>query len=249
MTSLALFPVPQTDPSDAGRTDPRRSRARRSDATRVSQRPGPFQAVDIRARRNVATGDAAQRCRLHPRTGRDRARSPLDELDKISDPTQLIELLKGVKGVLGVKNTHFILTVSEDATALFNDRYTGRRNLLESSFDEIVHLDRVSLELATRIVNDSLSALADVEHSRRPDLSALAWIFGAGIPREIKRCALRWFAESGGQQPVSAFHIWKSIFLDVLVNISTALPVAKGGDLEPRPLEGTPTTRQPSVAG
>jgi hypothetical protein len=54
----------------------------------------------------------------------------VDELDKIT-VTQLFELLKGIKGILGQENTHFMLTISEDAISLFNERWSRERSLVE----------------------------------------------------------------------------------------------------------------------
>src|SRR5262249_27434658 len=56
----------------------------------------------------------------------------IDELDKITEIAQLFELLKGIKGILGQDNTHFILTVSEDAMTFFNERLSRERSLIES---------------------------------------------------------------------------------------------------------------------
>jgi len=75
----------------------------------------------------------------------------LDELDKIIDPDQLEELLKGVKGILGQSRSHFLLTVSEDALARFSTRRRSERDVLESSFDEIIHLNRVNFGISKHI--------------------------------------------------------------------------------------------------
>jgi hypothetical protein len=83
----------------------------------------------------------------------------IDELDKITSIDQLTELLKGVKGILGQENTHFILTISEDAMSKFTERLSSDRNLIESSFEEIVYLDRVDRQTGMHIVRQSLTAM------------------------------------------------------------------------------------------
>jgi hypothetical protein len=112
----------------------------------------------------------------------------LDELDKISDPNQLAELLTGVKGILGQNKSHFILTVSEDALARFATRRRAERDIIESSFDEIISLNRVNFRVAHHIVSKMLVlSERDAAPDRLNKNILVAWIFGSGIPREIKR--------------------------------------------------------------
>ena len=145
----------------------------------------------------------------------------IDELDKITDLKDLIALLKGIKGLLGVKHTHFIMTISEDAALSFNERYGSGRNMVESSFEEIIDLDRVDFDLARRIAGP---ILATSELPVDPALSALCWIFGAGIPREIKRCAMVVVGVSTAGGPThSPFVAWKRLFVDMLEHMTTLL--------------------------
>lgn len=111
----------------------------------------------------------------------------LDELDKISTPQELDDLLKGIKGVLGSPQTHFILTVSEDALARFSSRRREERGIIESSFDEIVYLHRIDMEITNRIADIMLgSNSVSTDEIYRLNLFQ-CWLFGGGIPREIKR--------------------------------------------------------------
>ena len=59
----------------------------------------------------------------------------LDELDKIGNTDDLEDLMRGIKPILGRRNTHFILTVSEDALARFTTHRRIGRGMLESSFE------------------------------------------------------------------------------------------------------------------
>jgi hypothetical protein len=105
----------------------------------------------------------------------------IDELDKIDDPVELNGLLKGIKGIIGQDSTHFILTISEDAIARFSNRFRKDRDLIESSFEEVYFLDKVGFDLAKIIVGGAVSSVdTDIDYM-------LVWLFGNGIPREIKR--------------------------------------------------------------
>jgi hypothetical protein len=109
----------------------------------------------------------------------------IDALDKITSIDQLTELLKGVKDILWQENTRFTLTIPVDAMSKFTERLSSDRNLIESSFEETVYLDRVDRRTGMEIVKRSLAAI-DVSHEFR-HACLLFLIFGAGVPREIKR--------------------------------------------------------------
>jgi hypothetical protein len=121
----------------------------------------------------------------------------LDELDKIADPEQLASLLRGVKGLFGQRRHYFLLTVSEDALSAFAARRQGDRNILESSFEEILYLDRISVPLATVIISRMTGTPQNGDGQKFADNCALLWAFGFGIPREIKRNVL--ICESAGR--------------------------------------------------
>ena len=114
----------------------------------------------------------------------------LDELDKIENPRNLDNLLRGIKGVLGQPNTHFILTVSEDALAEFTKQRRLDTGMLESAFEDIVLLERIDLKVADYVVE------LMYPESNRGDADGtihmstkLLWLFGGAIPREVKRNA------------------------------------------------------------
>ena len=136
----------------------------------------------------------------------------LDELDKITEPEELDKLLRGIKGVLGQPQTHFILTVSEDALTRFAARHWADRGIVESAFEDVVFLNIVSHDTARGIVG--------LMHDRAPlegewtIAGELMWVFGGGIPREIKRNT-RMCLEANQQPAVAtakAYVIWKTLF-------------------------------------
>jgi nucleoside-triphosphatase THEP1 len=115
----------------------------------------------------------------------------LDELDKITDYKQLNELLAGIKGIMGNDN-HFILTVSEDAMAKFSTRLRDERDIIESSFEDIINLDRINNVLSDDMINKMLDANENESNSQTGRKNKLLiWLFGAGIPREIKRNVIK----------------------------------------------------------
>lgn len=142
----------------------------------------------------------------------------LDELDKIDDPDDLGNILKSIKGILGEKNSHFLLTVSEDALARFNTRRRTERDILESSLEQIVFLPRVTLSVAQFIVENM-----QVERSTSDEICSvnssnilLYWIFGTGIPREIKRNVIT--CEQAGLDPLNSnrWDVWQILWINLL---------------------------------
>jgi hypothetical protein len=156
----------------------------------------------------------------------------IDELDKITSIDQLTELLKGVKGILGQENTHFILTISEDAMSKFTERLSSDRNLIESSFEEIVYLDRVDRQTGMHIVRQSLTAMDVVWGEEFERACLLFWIFGAGVPREIKRFVFSCFSSGIDVYDGQSFSVWKLIYLDMLQSMIKGTSQAKTDDAE-----------------
>ena len=120
-----------------------------------------------------------------------------DELDKIENPEELDQLLRGVKGILGRNNTHFLFTVSDDAIARFATRRSKEQGILESSFEDIILLQRIDFRFADRVLNPMYENVVRADPSRGIHPSTkLFWLFGGGVPREVKRNA-RVCLESG----------------------------------------------------
>lgn len=156
----------------------------------------------------------------------------IDELDKITDSAQLAELLKGIKGLLGQDHAYFLLTVSDDATASFNERYSGERTMLESSLDDIIYLDRVDLGLAKKIGAEVLPRVRE-ESPESDQVARLIWIFSGGVPREIKRLALR-IANLSPSGEMAPFNVWRAFYLEMLRGVSTSLENSADGDIQAR---------------
>ena len=162
----------------------------------------------------------------------------VDELDKIEDVNELGGLLRGVKGVLGVPGTHFLLTVSEDALSRFAARGRGERGVIESTFEEIILLGGVSLDVAEEMVDRMYPKRDRWNPDKAPRRSerrlvdsstVLLWLFGGGIPREIKRGAVKCL-EAGLRPKVATSNaVWKVLMMWRLEEMRT-WAVRVGGD-------------------
>jgi len=139
----------------------------------------------------------------------------IDELDKITDVAELFRLLKGIKGILGQENTHFILTVSEDAMAFFNERLSRERSLVESSFEEIVYLDRLSLDVTNKVIRQSLAVSESTAENFLRNCT-VQWVFAGGIPREIKRNLFTCYSRGISMNEGSSIELWRLLYLNML---------------------------------
>lgn len=112
----------------------------------------------------------------------------IDELDKITDPEQVKKLLRGIKGVLFQKNCYYLISISEDAVKTFKTRFSAERDMLESTFDEIIDLDRINLDIARQIAKKWLGYKDEEKPPRELKMSIdMISVLSGGIPRELIR--------------------------------------------------------------
>jgi ABC-type dipeptide/oligopeptide/nickel transport system ATPase subunit len=136
----------------------------------------------------------------------------IDELDKITDPEQVKKLLRGVKGVLFQKNCYYLISISEDAVKSFKTRFSAERDMLESTFDEIIDLDRINLDIAREIAKKRIGYKDEAEPPREVKKSIdMICVLSGGIPRELMR-NLRQVSMNVEWKDISPIEAWKILF-------------------------------------
>lgn len=116
----------------------------------------------------------------------------IDELDKITDPEQVGQVLREIKGGLYLENCFYLISISEDAVRAFEGRLVEQRDIFESTFDEILFLERLDLETCVAIgwarcgkkVQESLTP---DELSAAQESMEIAAVLSTGVPRELLR--------------------------------------------------------------
>ncbi|WP_019812976.1 hypothetical protein [Saccharomonospora saliphila] len=105
----------------------------------------------------------------------------IDELDKIEDPAQAQDFVNDVKGVFDVAGCLFVVSVSDDAIASFEQRgLTAIRDAFDSAFSEMIRLEPFELdESATWLTH----RLVDLPRQ----FCALCHCLSGGLPRELHR--------------------------------------------------------------
>ena len=110
----------------------------------------------------------------------------IDELDKIGSPEAAEEFLNEIKAVFGIPLCYFLISVSEDAVASFERRGMPFRDVLDSTFDDVIRIDHFQLSRTEALLN-----------SRTLDMPlpfiALCHALAGGLPRDVIRHARRLF--------------------------------------------------------
>ncbi len=110
----------------------------------------------------------------------------IDELDKVTDPLQVRDLLLELKGALFEEGCYYIISISEDAARAFRGRLSEGRDIFESSFDDIVMIEHMPVETARLMVQRRLSTDSSLPPISNASIDVLV-MFSGGIPREIVR--------------------------------------------------------------
>jgi Bacterial PH domain/KAP family P-loop domain len=109
----------------------------------------------------------------------------IDELDKLSKADEAIAAINGLKDLFHIPNTHFVVSVSEDALRRFAMRGVPFRDVFDSAFDTIVKLDVPSPDEAWEML-----ARRSGEQQVFPKPVALfCYAWSGGVPRDIIRVA------------------------------------------------------------
>ena len=104
----------------------------------------------------------------------------IDELDKIAEPGQAHEFINDVKGVFGVRGCLFLVSVSEDAMAAFEQRGIPVRDAFDSAFTHMVRLDNFTLAESRRWLSRRLTGVPE-------QFTYLLHCLSGGLPRELLR--------------------------------------------------------------
>ncbi len=114
----------------------------------------------------------------------DRARMVVcvDELDKISDPDQLIVIVNELKDLFHTQKVHFLVTVSTDALDSFERRGLAGRDAFDSAFDAVVHTRWLTLDESVEVVSARAPGFP-------PMVAMFCHAWSGGLPRDLLRAA------------------------------------------------------------
>jgi hypothetical protein len=105
----------------------------------------------------------------------------IDELDRLDSADRARAFLSEIKGVFGVRGCFFLVAVSDEALADFDEK--GRfRASFDNTFDEIVRVDRLDVNLANQIFAQRTTGMSQ-------PFRYLAYCVSGGQAREMLRIA------------------------------------------------------------
>jgi hypothetical protein len=109
----------------------------------------------------------------------------IDELDKLQEADAAIAAVNGLKDLFHIPNTHFVVSVSEDALRRFAMRGVPFRDVFDSAFDTIVKLD-----VPTPYEAREMLARRSGELQGFPmPVVLFCYAWSGGVPRDIIRAA------------------------------------------------------------
>lgn len=155
----------------------------------------------------------------------------IDELDKVSDVEHVRSILREIKGALYSRGYFYLLSVSEDAVQAFDARFVQERDIFESTFDEIMPVDRLSLCACRDIINKRLgTALESIgkDEDVIAATSTIVAILSSGVPRELIRNLREVLLTSNVSGAEGA---WQVLLTRKVRDIQERIKVAHGHDV------------------
>jgi hypothetical protein len=135
----------------------------------------------------------------------------VDELDKISDPDHLVEIVNELKDLFHIQKVHFLVTVSTDALDSFEQRGLAGRDVFDSAFDTVVHTRWLTLDESLDVVKARATGFP-------PIVAMLCHAWSGGLARDLLRAARAAveLQRRDPRQPLSVAEIVTDLVLDDL---------------------------------
>jgi tetratricopeptide (TPR) repeat protein len=104
----------------------------------------------------------------------------IDELDKMKDDAEAITFLNHVKVLFPIHDCSFVVSVSENAWARFENRGIPFTDAFDSSFDEIVHVHMLRPRESRDLLKRRNTSISDAQ-------ALLCHCLSGGLPRDLLR--------------------------------------------------------------
>jgi hypothetical protein len=106
----------------------------------------------------------------------------IDELDKMASAKEAARFLNEIKALFGHPGVYYLVSLSEDAAASFEQRGVGIRDVFESVFDSVVRVEPLSAAESVTVLQRRIIGM-------HPPFGELCHVLSGGLPRELIRCA------------------------------------------------------------
>jgi hypothetical protein len=123
----------------------------------------------------------------------------IDELDKMATAEEAARFLNDIKALFGRKGVYYLVSLSEDAAASFEQRGAGVRDVFDSVFDDVLAVEPLK-------ATESVSILKRRVIGMQPPFGEVCHVVSGGLPRELIRCAreLAALADAAGNGEIGA---------------------------------------------
>jgi hypothetical protein len=120
----------------------------------------------------------------------------IDELDKVADADQAIDLINDIKDLFHIEGVHFVVSISDDALDRFATRGIPVRDAFDTAFDAVVEVRRLTADESYELLRQR------ARHFPYPAaLFCHAW--SGGLPRDLVRTARACIVvQNRGKRPV-----------------------------------------------
>ena len=140
----------------------------------------------------------------------------IDELDKITDPKEVRDVLLEIKGALFEKGCFYLISISEDSARAFRGRLSEGRDIFESTFDDVLVIDQMDHRIAAEMVRHRLKSAPDTPKLAE-DAILILTVFAGGIPREIVRNLRIVTLAAGSRRRIGPRDVGTSLFRAAVV--------------------------------
>jgi energy-coupling factor transporter ATP-binding protein EcfA2 len=104
----------------------------------------------------------------------------IDELDKLKSETDARQFVNGIKAIFNIPNCFYLMSVSENAISNFERRGMPFRDEFDSAFDDIRHIDYLTLDGSRHLLGRRVLNLPEA-------FLCLCYVLSAGLPRDLIR--------------------------------------------------------------
>ncbi len=104
----------------------------------------------------------------------------IDEMDKIESDESAQKFLNEIKAIFGLPGVFYLISVSENAMSNFERRGLPFRDVFDSSFDNIIHVDYLDFEAARRVIARRVVGMP-------APFSQLCYCLSGGLARDLVR--------------------------------------------------------------
>ncbi|MCE5290712.1 MAG: hypothetical protein LLG14_15935 [Nocardiaceae bacterium] len=155
----------------------------------------------------------------------------IDELDKIESAEQGQRFANEVKGLFGVSGTLFLVSVSDDALAAFEQRGMSMRDAFDSAFDEIVRIEHLNLADTRQMLHSRVVGVSE-------PFVCLVHCLSGGLAREVVRVARAMIANGDEVNPPGLHDVCEALVTWDMERWTRAFEAAAGKLTAPADITG-----------